>query len=85
MRAALARRTSISPEQRRMVEEITLGGRGVDVVVSRAGTGKTFALDAARDAWESSGVRVVAARSRLGLQRNSKLDQGSKAPPWPLC
>ena len=38
-----------------MVRRLTLEGDGVAVVVGQAGTGKTFALAAAREAWEASG------------------------------
>ncbi len=70
--AALASRPGLGDEQRAMVERLCTSGRGVDVVVGRAGTGKTFALDAARQAWESSGHTVIgtalAARTAAGLQ-----------------
>ena len=38
-----------------MVSALTDSGDGVQVVVGRAGAGKTFALDAARAAWEALG------------------------------
>ena len=56
---ALATRASITGEQRELVTAITRSGRGVEVVRAPAGTGKTFALDAARDAWQASGVPVL--------------------------
>jgi hypothetical protein len=59
LRDAVTGRRSFSREQRRMVEDLTCSGRGVEVVVGKAGTGKTFALDAARRVWESSGVKVI--------------------------
>ena len=57
-RAILAR-PSISDEQAAAVRELCRSGRPVDVVISAAGTGKTFSLDAARDAWEQSGFAVI--------------------------
>ncbi len=73
--AAIADRPSLSAEQRRMVEALCGSGRRIDVVVGHAGTGKTFALDAVRDAFESSGHRVIgaapAARAARELQAGS--------------
>jgi len=67
---ALGHRT-LSDEQAVMVRRLTGSGAGVEVVVGKAGTGKTYALDAARDAWETSGVQVtgvaLAARAALEL------------------
>lgn len=37
-----------------MVRRLTTSGAGVEVVVGRAGTGKTFALDAARQIWQDA-------------------------------
>jgi hypothetical protein len=59
--AALARRPSIAGEQAAMVRRLTMSGAGVEVVVGKAGAGKTFALDAAREAWQSAGISVVGA------------------------
>jgi conjugative relaxase-like TrwC/TraI family protein len=58
---ALAKRPSLTEEQRAMVARLTASGAGVDVVAAAAGSGKTYALDAAREAWEASGHRVVGA------------------------
>ena len=58
----LEARPSLSAEQRRMVSALTGSGDGAQVVVGRAGAGKTFALDAARAAWEASGHRVIGLR-----------------------
>ena len=44
-----------------MVRRLVLDGDGVAVVVGQAGTGKTYALAAAREAWEASGHRVIGA------------------------
>jgi hypothetical protein len=70
--AAIADRPSLGPDQTRAVHAITESGAFVDVLVGPAGTGKTFCLDAARDAWESTGHRVVgvalAARAAAQLE-----------------
>jgi len=71
---ALARRT-LTDEQAQMVRRLTGSGAGVQVVVGKAGTGKTYALDAAREAWEASGVQVtgvaLAARAALELETSA--------------
>jgi conjugative relaxase-like TrwC/TraI family protein len=59
LRAALDRRPELSPEQVAAVATITGSGNGLDVIVGAAGTGKTFCLDAAHDAWSRAGYRVV--------------------------
>ena len=55
-----------------MVAALTTSGRAVDVVIAAAGTGKTFSLDAARDAWQRSGHLVIgtalAARAAAELE-----------------
>lgn len=83
VRHALAHRRSLSREQRRMVEDLTCSGRGVEVVVGKAGTGKTFALDAARDVWESSGVKVIgcalSARAAKELEAGSGIESSTIA------
>jgi len=59
--AAIARRPTLTDEQTVMVRRLVLDGAGVQVVVGPAGTGKTFAMDAAREAWESQGYTVTGA------------------------
>jgi conjugative relaxase-like TrwC/TraI family protein len=70
--AAIGARPSLSAEQRHMVEVICSSGRPLDVVIGRAGAGKTFTLDAVREAFETSGHRVIgaslAARAAKELQ-----------------
>jgi conjugative relaxase-like TrwC/TraI family protein len=72
--AAIQQRT-LTEEQHTMVRRLTTSGAGVQVVVGKAGTGKTYALDAARDAWQSSGTKVtgvaLAARAALELEHSS--------------
>jgi conjugative relaxase-like TrwC/TraI family protein len=49
---------ALSAEQREALETIT-GPGGVVVLVGEAGTGKGVVLDAAREAWERDGQRVI--------------------------
>lgn len=57
----LARRPTLSAEQVEMATGLVTSGHGVDVVSAAAGTGKTYTLDAAREAWEASGHCVIGA------------------------
>jgi hypothetical protein len=61
VREALAAHPTAGPDQQAMVRELCQGGRGVAVVVGRAGAGKTFALGIARHAWQLDGYRLLAA------------------------
>jgi conjugative relaxase-like TrwC/TraI family protein len=56
---AVAARATLSGEQRDMVEHVCLDGDAVVVVMGKAGTGKTFALGAAREAWQAAGYPVL--------------------------
>ena len=73
----------LSAEQQDMVHELTTGGHGVDVVVGKAGTGKTHALAGARDAWAQAGVPVlgaaVAARAAVALSEQAGIPAMSVA------
>jgi conjugative relaxase-like TrwC/TraI family protein len=60
VRAALAAHPTAGEDQQGMVRDICQGGAGVALVVGRAGTGKTFALGAARHAWQLDGYRPLA-------------------------
>jgi len=72
---AVRARPSISVEQALGVKRVTVTDAPVAVIVGQAGTGKTFALDAARDAWHRTGLRVrgaaLAAKAARGLQSGS--------------
>ena len=72
---ALATLGSLTREQTRLVQRLTRSGAGVEVVEGAAGTGKTFALAAARHAWQTAGYQVIgcslAARAALQLQEGS--------------
>jgi conjugative relaxase-like TrwC/TraI family protein len=63
---------TLSNEQAQVVAHLCASGNGVDVVTAPAGAGKTFTLDAAREAWERSGYRMIgaalAARAAAELQ-----------------
>jgi conjugative relaxase-like TrwC/TraI family protein len=61
VRAALGAHPTIAGEQAAMVRDITQGGAGVQVVVGKAGTGKTYTLGVARHAWQLDGYRVLGA------------------------
>ena len=63
-----------------MVATLTTSGHGVDVVIAAAGTGKTFSLDAARDAWQHSGHRVIGSRA-LGSCRGRARDHRRDPQP----
>ena len=54
----LADRPELSPDQRDAVRFLVSSGDGIDVVVGKAGAGKTTALSVAREIFEASG-RVV--------------------------
>jgi Ti-type conjugative transfer relaxase TraA len=79
----LANAPLLSDEQRDLVQSLVSSGRGVEVVRAAAGTGKTYALAVARDAWESTGVRVfgcaLAARAAVELQSHAGIDSATIA------
>jgi conjugative relaxase-like TrwC/TraI family protein len=60
VRAALQAHPTAGQDQQAMVRDACQGGQGVALVVGRAGTGKTFALGAARHAWQLDGYRPLA-------------------------
>jgi conjugative relaxase-like TrwC/TraI family protein len=70
-------RRNLTGEQQTMVARLTGSGAGVEVIIGKAGTGKTYALDAAREAWEASGVPVagvaLAARAALELETSADI------------
>ncbi|HWT95374.1 MAG TPA: MobF family relaxase [Solirubrobacteraceae bacterium] len=75
---AIKRRPLIAGEQAAMVEQLTTSGDGIQVVRAAAGTGKTYALEAAREAWEASGHRVygcaLSARAAIELETQAGID-----------
>ncbi|MBS1836081.1 MAG: relaxase domain-containing protein [Actinobacteria bacterium] len=71
-------RPSISAEQAMAVKRVTATDAPVAVIVGQAGTGKTFALDAAREAWHRTGLRVRGAA--LAAKAARELQAGSGIP-----
>ncbi|MGH9304543.1 MAG: AAA family ATPase, partial [Acidimicrobiales bacterium] len=68
IKRAIAARPSLGADQREVVETITRSGNALDVVIGPAGTGKTFLLDAARDAWESRTPCIETARPAVSWE-----------------
>src|SRR3954466_3647116 len=68
----LGSRSRLSSEQANVVRRLVSDGHGVEVVRSAAGTGKTYALDAAREVWEAAGFSLcgcaLSARAAAELQ-----------------
>lgn len=73
--AALRQRPQLSGEQAATVGGLCRAEAGIVCVVGKAGSGKTFALDAARAAWNNSGVPVVGAA--LSARAAAELQAGS--------
>jgi Ti-type conjugative transfer relaxase TraA len=73
--SVLAQRSGLSSEQQSMVRALTTSGAGVQVVVGKAGAGKTTALYLAREAFELAGYRVtgtaLAARAAEELEASA--------------
>jgi conjugative relaxase-like TrwC/TraI family protein len=59
VRQVLDRHATAGEDQVAMVRDLTGGGAGVAVVVGRAGSGKTWALGLAREAFELDGYTVL--------------------------
>lgn len=80
VQAALDARPTLTDEQRRAVEHVTAQG-AVALVQGGAGTGKTFALAAAREAWEAEGFRIrgvaLAGKAAEGLESGSGIQSGT--------
>jgi hypothetical protein len=83
VRRAISSRPTLSDEQQRLIRRLCLDGAGVGVVAGKAGTGKTFALAAAREAWQAAGYPVlgaaVARRAARELQDGAGIQSTSVA------
>lgn len=76
--AAIAARPSLSDEQAAVVAGVSRSAAPVDLVVGWAGTGKTFSLDAVRQAHEASGHTFIGAA--LSARAAAELEGGSGIP-----
>jgi len=74
----LASRPELVGEQADMVRWLTTSGRRIDVVRAGPGTGKTYALDAAREAWQSAGLQVLG--TALSARAAGELEAQSGIP-----
>ncbi len=78
LRAALQAHPTIGHDQADFVRDLTQSGAGLVVGIGPAGTGKTFAMDAARMAWELDGYRVIGAAptgvAAVRLEQGSAID-----------
>jgi len=79
----LAEHLHLGDEQRVMVRRLTTSGAGVDVVVGRAGTGKTTALAAASRAWEADGFAPLG--TSLSARAAEGLGEGAGIPSSTLA
>jgi conjugative relaxase-like TrwC/TraI family protein len=78
VQAALAARPGLHPEQVAMVSALTGRGDLVQVVVGKAGSGKSHALAAAAQAWTASGLPVLGAA--VAARAASELSAGTGMP-----
>jgi conjugative relaxase-like TrwC/TraI family protein len=75
VRQVLDRHSTVGEDQAAMVHDLTQGGAGVAVVVGRAGSGKTWALGLAREAFELDGCQVLGA-APTGIATVGLADEG---------
>lgn len=71
-------RAALNEEQEMMVRALTRSGARIDVVSGPAGTGKTFALAAAREAWTDTGCPVIGAA--VARRAAKELEAGAGIP-----
>ncbi len=78
----LVERPSLKDDQRAMVERLLSGGRGLEVVIGEAGSGKTYATAAAAAGWAAIGDELVVAAPTwraANVLRAEGLDAGTVA------
>src|SRR4051812_6256757 len=71
-------RRRLSDEQAELERDLASRGRGIEAMRAPAGAGKTFALDAAREAWARSGIDVegcaLSARAAAELREQAAIE-----------
>jgi len=69
---------SVSDEQKRAIEHLTASSGSIALLEGHAGSGKSFLLSAAREAWEAQGFVVIggalAGKAAEGLQLSSGIE-----------
>ena len=73
----LSRRPTMTDEQSEALIHLTRRTGSVQVVTGMAGTGKSYMLDAAREAWEADGFKVIGAalagKAAQGLEASAHI------------
>ncbi|KSV65040.1 Dtr system oriT relaxase [Sinorhizobium sp. GL2] len=74
LQSTFARHSRLSKEQRSAIEHVA-GPERITAVIGRAGAGKTTMMQAAREAWEAAGYRVIggalAGKAAEGLEKDA--------------
>jgi len=81
--AAVASRPTLTRDQRTMVDAVCRTSAGVVVIEGAAGVGKTYALEACREALQASGIQVVGCA--LAGKAAQGLEEGSAIPSWTVA
>ena len=71
--------STLYAEQENALKTLTQGQGSVTCLIGRAGTGKTFVLGAAREAWEASGYQVVGMAQASKAARELEAGSGIKS------
>lgn len=76
---AIAAKPALASEQRRALAHLVAETGALGLLEGHAGTGKSFMLDAARDAWEAQGLVVVGAALAGKAAEGLELSSGIQA------
>jgi len=76
---AVAGSRTLNPEQLAAFRRITTHAGSIQCIEGMAGTGKTYLLDAAREAWEKDGYRVIGCALAARAARQLESDSGIKS------